>query len=455
MDDERFGRLLSRILDETLAPEELDELRDLARDRPDRLAELQAQFEAAGWIAQAEDELRDGALFMAATLSRIDGDRFVDEVREAIEGGGGGPRRRRLLRREAGRRWRWVSAAAAVVVTLVTALVVSRLAGEPKVVQITALNGSIQWTGDGGRVNAGLGIGHALNGGTLESQSAESWVALRFRDGTAVTVSGLSTLTIAETARKELHLRTGSLSAQVRPQPGGEPMVIHTPTAKLEVLGTQLDVDADASSTVLNVNQGRVRVTRLVDGKVAEVPAEHQLVASLDRFGDFGAKRRPEPVHSWRGDLARDTKYGQAEFNEVVRAVPYLVTCGRPEPLLVYLSAFSVASQATPSPVRLAPGGRLQVQGRLKSTADVVFGLTMLHLKGGFAGKFITTRRIEVNEAEGGRFHVEIPLEEFKPEEPKFPASPLGLELFDCWCLTLHHDVGLGITQIELALEAR
>lgn len=68
-------------------------------------------------------------------------------------------------------------------------------------------------------------------------------------------------LTIAEGARKELHLRRGSLSASIRRQPAGEPMVIHTPTATLEGLGTQLNVDADPSSTALDVNEGRVRMT--------------------------------------------------------------------------------------------------------------------------------------------------------------------------------------------------
>jgi hypothetical protein len=40
-----------------------------------------------------------------------------------------------------------------------------------------------------------------------------------------------------------------------------------------DVLGTQFNLDAEASATTLAVNKGLVRLTRLTDGKVVEVPA--------------------------------------------------------------------------------------------------------------------------------------------------------------------------------------
>ena len=60
-------------------------------------------------------------------------------------------------------------------------------------------------------------------------------------------------------------------------------MLIHTRTAELEVLGTQLNVEAESATTRLSVNEGRVRLTRLVDGRTAEVTARHQVVATADR----------------------------------------------------------------------------------------------------------------------------------------------------------------------------
>jgi len=448
MDDDRFAHLMSRLLDEELSADELSELGRLASERPDRQAGLQSQLEAAGLIAQAEDELRDSSLFVAATLDRIGGDPFVAGVRSAIAGGVAktGRSRRRDVR------WPW--AVAAAVVALVASVLLLRPRDEPKVVRITALNGSVQWTGDGGRVKVDLGVGRSLSGGTLESLSADSWAVLEFRDGSTATVSGLSMLTIAGGGQKELHLRQGSLSASVTPQPAGERMIINTPTAKLEILGTQLNVDADPSSTVLNVNEGRVRVTRLVDGRVAEVPAGHQIVASLDRLVDYQARRRAEPVHSWQVTLPKDAKHGhwqpdKGEHSDSLRAAPYLVTCGRPKPLLIYLTAFSVASSDSP-PVFLSPGGRFRVRGRMESTGALIVGLTMHYPKAGFAGKYSVARRIEVSEEGGGHFDIELRVEEFKPEEARFPAVPIDLELVDCWCLTLHEDLGLRIGDVEL-----
>ena len=86
MDDDRFEQLMGRLLDEELSAEEMAELGRLASERPDREAELQSQLESAGLIAQAEDELRDSPLFVAATLDRITGDPFVAGVRSAITG---------------------------------------------------------------------------------------------------------------------------------------------------------------------------------------------------------------------------------------------------------------------------------------------------------------------------------------------------------------------------------
>ena len=51
-------------------------------------------------------------------------------------------------------------------------------------------------------------------------------------------------------------------------------------------------------------------------------------------------------------------------------AAPYLVTCGQPKPLLIYLTAFSVASSDSP-PVRLDRGALFLISGRLKSTGEV------------------------------------------------------------------------------------
>jgi ferric-dicitrate binding protein FerR (iron transport regulator) len=88
-------------------------------------------------------------------------------------------------------------------------------------------------------------------------------------------------------------------------------MFIYTPTARLEMPGTRLNLEADPSSTLLSMNKGRVRVTRLPDGSIAKVPADHQAAASVDRHTELAVTGRPKPVTEWQSDLPTDNIRGQ------------------------------------------------------------------------------------------------------------------------------------------------
>lgn len=70
-----------------------------------------------------------------------------------------------------------------------------------------------------------------------------------------MTISGQSTLTISAGEQKAWRLPRG-LSANVPPQPAGQPLVICTPTVALQVLGTQFRVVTDAAQTELTVIDG-------------------------------------------------------------------------------------------------------------------------------------------------------------------------------------------------------
>ena len=349
-------------------------------------------------------------------------------------------------------RWSW-AAVAAVVVVLVAGVYLLRPNAEPQIATITEVNGVLQWTGDGGRVARDLEVGSPLRGGTLESLSADSWAVLTFRDGSTVTVSGKSVLTISEDQQKEMHLREGSVSASVVPQPDGQPMLIHTPTAKLEVLGTQLNVDARQTSTTLRVNEGRVRVTRLADGSVAEVSADHEVVVSASRLTDFKVRRRPESVRSWQSSLPSGVIYGEwipeaGKAGGSLRTAPILLNF-RKEPVTLHLAAISV-SRCPASPVVLTSGGKFRIRGQIEASGDIYFGLTTKHVKGGFAGKYAAARRFDLPQKTDKRLDIELRLEEFRPQEEEFADSPIGLELVDWSCFTYNVDAGLSIASVEL-----
>ena len=95
---------------------------------------------------------------------------------------------------------------------------------ERPIATITGLSGSLQWTGDGGRVSSDLSVGTGLLGGTIEGMGPESWFELEFNDRSTVTISGNSMLILSDDGQKVLHLKEGILSANVEPQPADKPM---------------------------------------------------------------------------------------------------------------------------------------------------------------------------------------------------------------------------------------
>jgi len=457
-DDERFIELWNDYLEGELDESGITEIQALVAGN-DHLLQMAADsyqmHRLLGLIAQDSASRRDD--FVSATVARLpaDDDHFVDGVMQHL------PQRpphqgtmaRRLLAK-------WPFAVVAVV-ALIASVVLLRPQAERDIVRITELNGSVRWTGDGGQVIPALAVGSSLHGGTLESLSADSWVDLTFRDGSTVTVSGRSMLTISEYQQKQLHLRAGNLSANIMPQPDGKPLLIHTPTARLEVLGTQLNVEAELSSTMLSVNAGCVRVTRLADGSVAEVPAEHQVVASADRHAELTVGRRPGPVTAWQSNLPTDRLYGKwlpgsNDSDGGLRTASML--WGDPEkPVTLYVVSLSV-SRDRPIPVLLTSDAKFRIRGQIESAGKVYFGLTTKHVKGGFAGKFVVERDFGAVQKTGKSLDIELRLKDFRPQEQEltekypegFPATPVGLELFDWWCCTVNEDAGLEITQVEL-----
>lgn len=446
MDNFRFTHLMTLLLDDRLRDEELAELTRLLRENPDWLRQMQEHLEVADWISQAEDDLRDGSRFIAATLSRTGEDPFVEKFKTKLDDSAK-PTRRSWPLLLAG-----LSVAAIALCVIVLILRPSTPPSNSPVARITEVNGAVQWTGDGGHVEAEALVGRPISGGRLESFSVDSWAVLEYTDGSKITLAGRSQLTVVDGPQKEVRLGHGRFSASVAKQDVGKPMVIHTPTAKLEVLGTQLNVDADSSASHVCVNEGRVRVIRLVDGNVTEVTADHQTVVSVDRHLELKAVRRPEPVRVWQSRFPHGVNYGEWEPNNdgigCVRAKSLLLTCAKPNPLLIYVSSAAVLAEGS-SPLMLSATGRFVVRGRLVRSGEVFFGMTMNHPKGGFAGKYITMRKVDVAGGKEG-FEWVVPINQFKPLESTFPRTPVSLEIVECWCLTTHEDHGLSIQSIEL-----
>jgi ferric-dicitrate binding protein FerR (iron transport regulator) len=185
--------------------------------------------------------------------------------------------------------------AAGIIIALTAVLYFQPMKAGRNIVRIKGLNGTLTWIGDGGQMVQGsdspqtptrwsnvLGKGAELPGGTIEGMAPDSWFELEFHDGSIGMISGDSILTFSDQGQKELRLKQGRFSASVVPQPAGKPMLIHTPSAVLKVIGTQFDVEAGPASTMLYVREGKVQIRRVSDGKTVDVPADHRVVVTAD-----------------------------------------------------------------------------------------------------------------------------------------------------------------------------
>ena len=331
-------------------------------------------------------------------------------------------------------------------------------AGAAPILRVAEWNGAVGWTGEGGRSVRGIKIGDELAGGTLEVVAADSWAELVFDDGTRVWASGPAIVRFSEGPEgKRIFLRRGELSLDVAPQASGYPMLLETPSAEVQVLGTQFNVTANDSATRLAVHEGLVRVTRLADGKTRDVPADHHVVAALERETNFDALPRGESIRSWKCDLLKDVyqgywRPGAGKSSGSLRAETHLYRGDfgeRKDPVLLH-SVVVGPSGSNGTPVLLTEGARLRVVGRLERSCAVGFGFGTHRLRGVLSGKYALSRKIELAGQEEGQFEIELYLDEIPRMKESFPESSVGQELGWMWIQTVREDVGLEVTSVEL-----
>jgi hypothetical protein len=347
--------------------------------------------------------------------------------------------------------------AALIIVALTASLYFQRSSAEQPIAKITGLSGSLQWTGDGGRVFHDLSAGAELAGGTVEGMTPGSWFELTFNDGSTVTISGTSTLIFSDHRQKELHLKEGTLSGNVKRQPPGKPMLIYTRSAMIEVLGTRFEVEAELAATTVNVNEGSVRVKRFSDGSTVDVPARHRLIAAADR--EMLPEPVPNSVSQWKSELplgpvGTQGKWSPGTDTQEARlgAIPYT----SPQGMTIYTTGLAVSYGDKP-PVTLQPASRLRVRGHIASPHKLYFGITVRQANGAFAGRFQAIRPADEFQS-GEDFGITFRLREFRLDpslaslKQELPSDPFHLVVETIWCHTLDKQAGLEITEVELEL---
>lgn len=408
---------------------------------PQDVTTLSNRIETEPALADALAEM-----LLHAVLVRDDAEAHPERVRSAVSV---------IEKRSAWLSPSVLALAAAFLVAVTSVWFLASGSQDRDILHIAALDGAVRWTGRGGEVRDGLKPGESLPGGLLETLSDDSTVTLAFGDKTTITLLSHSTATLSDDGRKRVHLRDGYLSADVRPQPTGRPMIIHTPTAALEVLGTRFDVDSDSSNTRLSVNEGRVRMTRLVDGRVAEVMAEHEVVASLNRAEAFQVMPRRTPQVIWRSDFARggddaEGRWLPADATRPARlaAEPVFLKNTSRGPVTIHRIAVTLQWQELKT-VQVRPESRLRITGRITTAAPLELMLLGRKPEGGHAGNFFC----EV-EVKPGSWQIEAMVGDFRKGSANATQSlPPTMNLSHIAVYTINTDATLEIESVEVLRE--
>ena len=358
--------------------------------------------------------------------------------------------------------------------------------------EVIAYDGLIEWSDSKSGNDKKFKVGEKLNSGRLEGLSANSWVEIKFKDDTKVIVSGVSELILSDNdGAKMLNLLRGDLSVDATPQPKDKPMKVISPGARAEVLGTQFNVVASVDSTRYVVNEGLVRVRRTHDGSVQEVPANHYVIAKLNNSDEFKSKPRIDSQKEWSSEFPRDVRRGRliksnkiTSLNPAIKILsdfspaaqrflaPYSL---RTKPCLwlekgrkpeLHFSVNIGVSATADSPVILDDGAVFQIRGSIDRSMFGVddsnyflMGLTSNLANGGFAGKFVTKETVKFDPNHNENiFEVEIPIEDFwkiqkgNQSDKLIQTSSAGLELFDIWFLT-YQNIGLEIFNVDIIIK--
>ena len=99
------------------------------------------------------------------------------------------------------------------------------------------------------------------NGDYIHSEVEGKALTLRYKDGTQVKLLGSVKLQIKSHDSKQLFLEQGVISADVVTQKAGNPMIIATSHAKVNVIGTSFELSADPLKGIqLELIEGKIEL---------------------------------------------------------------------------------------------------------------------------------------------------------------------------------------------------
>ena len=263
--------LTARFLEDrrSLSAAELDALTRHLESHPEELAEMRAQLACDDLLSRRFDEKRAAFVArvkdvaaVAPSVALAEGD-FVRAVQRRV-GLEKEPSAFARWRRWWAARPRIVWAAAVRAACVLAAMIFLRPAAPPKLpdVRLAETRGDVRVWRDQQTMAATSGF--ALRAGDWVLTGDNGSAAVEFPGETTRIVLGAKAEFGVVTARpgKQLKLVAGTLTASVARQSASQPMLLRTPTARAEVLGTKFELSANKTATQLRVTEGRVLIAQ-------------------------------------------------------------------------------------------------------------------------------------------------------------------------------------------------
>lgn len=353
--------------------------------------------------------------------------------------------------------------AAVGVLGLFLALTLGRQVGrhQPDVICLVTVQGVVTWSAPNGVPRTGLKTDDRLPGGTLLVEGEGSSVQFRFSDGTLIHLVGDAELSYSEQHQKRLWLSRGAFSAEVSPQAPGRPMLVRTATAEAEVVGTVFSLSSRPDDTVLNVEEGLVKLRRLSDGNTVEVPALSSAVASVDPSTTLAPAATPSPVDAWTFDFETTAPprvwrgIWQAPTPEAAGrmvASPYIAgRKGNSQKITHYGISLRTAYLDPALTLQAHEESVFRFRLRCDRPGPLQVMLFTSLPGGGYGGNYeYKTGAKSFHPRDDGWFDFEVPLAAFSPLSPNHP-SPSGNILNGVMISSFTKDVALSLARFELS----
>lgn len=135
---------------------------------------------------------------------------------------------------------------------------------------ITEVKGAAVVARNGADLSAQIGM--KIRPSDRLSVAPASQMMLRYHDNSTITLAADSSASLLQHATaKRLRMERGRMEAQVSAQYAGNPMIVYTPNAAAQAIGTRFALNCSSGRSELEVTGGSVRFMRLVDNRSVNV----------------------------------------------------------------------------------------------------------------------------------------------------------------------------------------